>query len=91
MRVCVNRARCRKCGVCAATCPDVFAMDRDHTAYVRRGMSPVPLSGDTEQYCRYAAQDCPAQAIVTSRTSEEIEREIERREQAQRVPVKRAG
>lgn len=96
MRVCVNRARCHKCGVCAAVCPRVFEMDQDHVARVRRGMNVVSLDGDTEEYCRYAASDCPAQAIVISRTSEEIQRELELREQSANMEqrpseFKRAG
>lgn len=64
MRVSLNRDRCRRCGLCAAICPEIFELDAEHVAYVVGGR--VPAIGSIPEYCMYAAEDCPVGAIHVS-------------------------
>ncbi len=57
MRVSIDRSRCRKCGLCAAICPEIFDIDPGRCARVKH--LEVPPVGDLQQYCVYAAQACP--------------------------------
>lgn len=61
MRVIVDRSKCRKCGLCAAVCPEIFEIGRDHVARAKH--FEVPPVGDLQEYCIYAAMDCPGGAI----------------------------
>lgn len=48
------------CGVCEATCPEVFQMgDANNQAKVK--LDPVPAA--LQESCREAAQACPEEAI----------------------------
>lgn len=51
---------CIGCGVCAATCPDVFDLNADGLAENILGDVPAELEADAEA----AAASCPVGAIV---------------------------
>lgn len=51
---------CIGCGVCAATCPDVFDLNADGVAENILGEVPAELLDDAEA----AAASCPVSAIV---------------------------
>ncbi len=59
MKAIVDKDRCFGCGVCEATCPEVFEMDPDSKAEVK--VDPIPPA--LEESCREAAQSCPEEAI----------------------------
>lgn len=61
MRVSIDRRKCRKCGLCAAVCPEIFEVGRDHIARVKH--LEVPPIGDLQEFCTYACKDCPGGAI----------------------------
>ena len=61
MRVCIDRVQCRKCGLCAAICPEIFEIDPGRCARVKH--LEVPPVGDLQEYCVYAAHACPKCAI----------------------------
>ncbi len=59
MKAIVDKERCFGCGVCEATCPEVFQLGDDNKAKVKIDPVPPPL----EKSCREAAQGCPKEAI----------------------------
>jgi ferredoxin len=61
MRVTLDRAKCHKCGLCAAICPEIFEIDRNSGARVKH--LEVPPIGDLQEFCTYACQSCPTHAI----------------------------
>lgn len=59
MKAKVDKETCIGCGLCVATCPEVFRMEDDKTvAYV----AVVPK--EVEEACKKAAEECPVTAIV---------------------------
>ena len=60
MKAHVDQDVCIGCGLCAETCPTVFAMNDDDLAEVKA--DPVPAAAAED--CRKAAADCPVEAIT---------------------------
>lgn len=60
MKVKIDRDGCIGCGLCAATCPEVFRMADDGLAEVAAAPSP-----DAEDGAKEAADNCPVQVIET--------------------------
>lgn len=60
MKAIVDKETCIGCGLCEATCPEVFVME-ESVAVVKA--APVPP--EAEASCREAADGCPVQAITT--------------------------
>lgn len=58
MNVMIDRDGCISCGMCAATCPDVFRMADDGLAEVYK----EPTSAD-EEMVKDAADGCPVEVI----------------------------
>lgn len=59
MRVIINRDACIGCGVCVSICPDVFGMDDENIAVVKKDPVPEVLEADA----REAAESCAVDAI----------------------------
>jgi len=55
----VDPSLCIGCGLCEATCPEVFKLSDDDVSQVIVETVPV----EAESSCRQAADNCPAQAI----------------------------
>lgn len=67
MKAVVDRAACIGCGICEATCPEVFSMDSEGFASVIAGEIPAAIiSGANE-----AMEGCPTGAIFIYASSEE--------------------
>lgn len=58
MKAIVDKDTCTGCGLCVATCPEVFEMSGD-TAEVKVDVVPK----EDEYSCREAAEGCPVDAI----------------------------
>jgi len=58
----VDKSICIGCQLCVADCPVVFAMDTDNFA---KTLLPV-VPADQEELCRFAARECPVNAITIS-------------------------
>ncbi len=59
MKVTVDKEGCIGCGLCVATCPELFAMGDDQKAQVM--LAPVPA---TLEACAHKAADtCPVSVI----------------------------
>lgn len=58
MKAVVEKDVCIGCGLCEATCPEVFEMVED-VAIVKVGTVPP----EAESSCREAADSCPVNAI----------------------------
>ena len=58
MKAFVDQETCTGCGLCAETCPEVFAIEQG-TARVK--VDPVPAAA--EATCRTAVEECPVTAI----------------------------
>ena len=58
----VDKNTCIGCQLCVADCPAVFAIDTDNFAKV---IVPV-VPADQEEQCRFAAKECPVNAITIS-------------------------
>ncbi len=59
MKAVVNADTCIGCGLCAETCPAVFAMEGSVAKPI---VESVPA--DAQAACREAAEACPVEAIV---------------------------
>jgi ferredoxin len=60
MKAKVDENACIGCGLCEATCPEVFRMNDSDIAEVIA--NPVP--SEAEETCREAAEGCPVDAIA---------------------------
>lgn len=60
MKAIVDKETCIGCGLCEATCPEVFVMEDDVAVVIA---DPVP--SEAEESCREAVDGCPVQAITT--------------------------
>jgi ferredoxin len=58
----VDKNVCIGCQLCIADCPAVFAMDTD--GFAKTVVPVVPT--DEEDRCRFAAKECPVNAISIS-------------------------
>ena len=58
MNVKIDRDGCISCGLCAATCPEVFRMAADGFAEVYED-----VTADTEAAVQEAADGCPVEVI----------------------------
>ena len=61
MTATVKKDVCIGCGLCADTCPGVFAMD-DESNVAKTILDRVPA--ELKDKCREAATNCPVEAIV---------------------------
>jgi ferredoxin len=59
MKVSIERSGCIGCGLCAETCPEVFAMAQDGLAEVTA--DPTPKNQDE---AKAAAEGCPVSVIT---------------------------
>jgi len=62
MKASVDKNTCIGCQLCIADCPAVFARDTDGFA---KTIAPV-VPPDEEERCRFAAKECPVNAITIS-------------------------
>ena len=58
MKAEIDREGCISCGLCAATCPEVFRMADDDLAEVYSEITPEP-----EDTAEEAAENCPVSVI----------------------------
>lgn len=58
MKAIIDRDGCISCGLCAATCPEVFSMADDGLAQVSGD-----ITSDTEELAQEAADNCPVSVI----------------------------
>jgi len=58
MKATVDKELCTGCGVCADTCPEVFALDDDTARVI---VNEVPEGA--KESCKEAAESCPVDAI----------------------------
>ncbi len=59
MKAIVDANLCTGCGLCVATCPEVFDMNDDDIAIV----IATPVPADAEDSCQDSADGCPVDAI----------------------------
>lgn len=59
MKAIIDRGGCIGCGLCASTCPEVFAMADDGLAEVIQDPTP-----ETEPACIEAQEGCPVSVIT---------------------------
>lgn len=59
MKVIIDREACIGCAVCVAICPDLFEMDEEGIAVVKK--NPVPANLESE--AKEAAESCAVEAI----------------------------
>jgi hemerythrin-like domain-containing protein/ferredoxin len=67
MKAVVDRAACIGCGICEATCPEVFSMDSEGFASVIAGEIPAAIVAGANE----AMEGCPTGAIFIYASSEE--------------------
>ena len=60
MKVTLDHEGCIGCGLCVSVCPAVFRLAADGRAEV----SDPPVSGEEQEMCRAAAQNCPVSVIA---------------------------
>lgn len=60
MKVTLDHEGCIGCGLCVSVCPTVFRLGTDGKAEV----SDPPVSGEEQEKCRAAAQNCPVSVIA---------------------------
>jgi ferredoxin len=71
MKVTIDREGCIECGVCEATCPDVFELKDNEKARIvtqyRHGGDPAvgKVSGDQASCSKEAEDACPVTVIKT--------------------------
>ena len=58
MKAEVDKDKCIGCGLCEATCPEVFRLNNDISEVIVDTVPPE--AGET---CRQAVDNCPVQAI----------------------------
>jgi ferredoxin len=58
MKAVIDRSGCIGCGMCAATCPEVFRMDEEGLAEVYG-----EVDATTEELCQEARDNCPVSVI----------------------------
>lgn len=78
MKAVVDRAACIGCGICEATCPEVFSMDSDGFASVIVGEIPLAVIPDANA----AMEGCPTGAIFIYESSEEESTALKVKEKA---------
>lgn len=59
MKAIVDQDTCISCGLCIATCPEVFEFNDDGKSYVIAEVIPE----DSEESAKEARSGCPVQAI----------------------------
>lgn len=59
MKAIIDRDGCISCGLCAATCPEVFGMADDGFAEVISS-----ITSETEESAQEAADNCPVSVIA---------------------------
>ena len=60
MKAIIDVDECTGCGLCVASCPEVFDMNDDDTLAV---VIADPVPADAEDTCTEAAEGCPVDAI----------------------------
>ena len=58
MKAKVDADKCIGCGLCEATCPEVFRLNNDVSQVIVDTIPP-----EAQENCRQAADNCPVQAI----------------------------
>jgi ferredoxin len=58
MKAKVDADKCIGCGLCEATCPEVFRLNNDVSQVIVDTVPP-----EAQENCRQAADNCPVQAI----------------------------
>ncbi|MBU3874580.1 ferredoxin [Faecalicatena sp. AGMB00832] len=59
MKAIIDRDGCISCGLCVATCPEVFSMADDGLAEVISD-----ITSETEELAQEAADNCPVSVIA---------------------------
>ena len=59
MKAIIDADECTGCELCTTTCPEIFDMEDD--VAVVKGDS---VSGELEETCRQAAEECPVECII---------------------------
>ena len=60
MKACIDRSNCISCGLCAATCPEVFRMAEDDLAEVYVDAIPSGAEATAQEAC----ENCPVSIIT---------------------------
>jgi ferredoxin len=58
MKITIDQEKCIGCGSCTAVCPDVFEMDENNKAQVKKEKEEA-----TDECVQEAVDICPVQAI----------------------------
>jgi ferredoxin len=58
MKITIDQEKCIGCGSCTAVCPDVFEMDENNKAQVKKEKEEA-----TDECTQEAVDICPVQAI----------------------------
>ncbi|MEG2770405.1 MAG: ferredoxin [Oscillospiraceae bacterium] len=62
MKACVDKEGCIGCGLCTATCPEVFSLTDEHIAVAKDEIIPPQC----EETAKTARDDCPVSVINIS-------------------------